>query len=121
MMPSRSPFPKQARWWPGGRSSRAAGRSLPGWTVLRADRRRLLECRDPLRAAEKGRGLRGPDGPSCSDCEGYRRHRDVVRGVDDHRHVVLSVRVSAGQYPGTEGIVELLAHDFQAVLWVFDL
>src|SRR5207249_1028184 len=65
--------------------------------------------------------LGSPDRPSGSDSKGNRGHRDVVCGVNDHRDVVLTVRVAASQYPGTDGVGDLLADDLQAVLRILDL
>ncbi len=46
---------------------------------------------------------------------------EIKKIVDDHRDIVLPVGVAAGQYPGTDGIGQLLSNDLQTVLRVLDL
>jgi len=78
--------------------------------------RGLPQRRHPLAAGEQWRSLGGSDRPSRRDRDGDSGHSDVVRSVHDHRDVVLPRRVAASQYPGSDGIVELLAHDLKGDL-----
>src|SRR5262245_54918862 len=116
--------PSTRKIWDGGPATEAAAgppSCLPRRAVLGADRRRLPQGRHPLAAVEQRRGLGGSDRPSRRDRDGDSGHRDVVRGVHDHRDVVLPIRVAAGQDPGPDGVVELLAHDLQTILGGLDL
>ena len=83
-----------------------AGRLSCG-AILSTHSRSLLQGGNPLPAAQQWSRLGGPNRTSSS--------------ASTITEIVLPLGVAAGQYPGTDGIGQLLPNDLQTVLRLLDL
>jgi hypothetical protein len=89
---------------PETRAEDASNHPLPGGTVLGANCRRLLKCGHPLSPAQQRRGLRSLDRTTGRDHNGHGGHRDIVGDLDNHRDVILTTGMPAGQDLRSHGV-----------------